>query len=146
MRVIDVTRPYFLVRIGELLNARVESERPLCLILEWGEVGFRIRKVRVLGRIIGLHKGPRRADYIISDGSGEITLRVWEERMPLFKNIVVGDLIETFALPRIWAGTLYLVPVIVSKRREGALEGLDEKIRAIRGYLVSLEGGGRAEP
>lgn len=139
MRIIDVTRSFFLVKIGELLSARVESERPLHLILEWGDVGFRIRKVRVLGRVMDVHEGPKRTDYTISDDTGEITLRVWEERRPLLENIGVGDLIETFAFPRVWADTLYLVPIIVSKRGEGALEGLDEKIRAIRGYLISLE-------
>lgn len=139
MRIIDVTRPFFLTKIGELLSARVESERPLRLILEWEGVGFRIKKVRVLGRVMDVREGPKRADYTISDGSGEITLRVWEERMSLLENIGVGDIIEVFAFPRVWAGTLYLVPAIVSKRGEDALEGLDEKIRAIRGYLMSLE-------
>jgi len=138
VEIIDVTETFFMVKVGELLGAQVESEDRLYLLIRWDKVLFKVRKVRVLGRINEIRRLSGRSDCLLSDDSGSVIVRVWEEKLHLLEEVREGDIVEVFAYPRVWEGEIYLSPIIIARRSEQALERREREIAEVREFLYKL--------
>ena len=135
---IDMSQVFFMCRVGELLSgAYLKEDR--AVKIAWRGVEFRVRKVRVLGRLRRVREDDRRVVYLLDDGTGEVDLVVWrEDSRGKFEPGVEGDLCEVFAFVRFWSGTLYLVPYIVVRREQDYQNRWLRSMEEVRDYLVSV--------
>lgn len=135
---IDMSQVFFMCRVEELLSGAY-SEEDRAVKIAWRSAEFRVRKVRVLGRLRKVREDDRRTVYLLDDGTGAVDLVVWrEDSRGKFESRVEGSLCEVFAFIRFWSGALYLVPYIVVEREPDYQDRWLKRMEEVRDYLVSV--------
>lgn len=107
--------PYLKVRIKDLFNYEKEIRNSFVyLILN----GVTSSKVRVLGKITRIYEYKNRVELVVNDGTSEIVVKVWEDKMKLLENIKKNDTVEVFGILKIYRENLYISPDYIIKRDE----------------------------
>lgn len=127
------------VKVEDLIFGKYESseESGSSLLTPWG---VRVKKVRILGTVVGKYMKPdgTYAALSVDDGSGVIRVKAWREDVEMFKNIQEGDTVDIMGRVRERDGEVYLTPNLIKKVEDPnlellrELEILEERLRMLR--------------
>lgn len=103
----EYIKSYVKLSIKDVLNLRKEILRSRVFLL----VGdYKIINVRVVGTISRVYEYKNRVELVISDETGELTVKVWSDKLSMIENLDKGQVVEVFGNLRVYKGTVYLNP------------------------------------
>ncbi len=131
---------FFKVYINEILEGEKEKNGfRIYLYIKWNDFIFKIRKIRILGRVADILEREKFIDLLLVDPTGEIIVRLWKEKISSY-NFNINDLLEVFGTIRMFGEKIYINPYFI--RKEIYTENNDEKrkkeIEENRKYIAEI--------
>jgi RPA family protein len=102
------------VRVSDLTEGeyiKEEGWNPNYISTKKGE---KISRVNIIAAVISINNEGNYTSVIIDDGSGNISLRSFEENQQI-KNLEVGDIVLVVGRPREYGSEKYIMPEIIKK-------------------------------
>jgi len=103
----EYTKPYVKMRIKDVLNSKKEMLGSRVIILA-GK--YKVPRIRVVGVVDRVYRYKNRVELVIDDGTGEITVKVWNEKLTAIENIEKGQTVEVFGSLRTYKDVIYINP------------------------------------
>lgn len=100
------------VRISDILNGSFVKDEMSAGYLKLGN--FNVSRINVIANLVYKSEQPSSANSLIDDGSGKISLRVFENRN-IFSKIDIGDFVMVIGKVREFSNERYVIPEIVKK-------------------------------
>jgi len=96
------------------------------------EVGpFRMDRVRLAGFVDRVYEYKNRVELVLTDGSGELVVKVWSEKLDMLDGVDRGSAIEVFGVLRRYRDVTYVRPDIIRP-----VSGDVVRLRALEAKLV----------
>ena len=100
--------------IKEVLNSRYIKEEGLRPNYILTQEDKKVSRINLIGVVVMLDIGQGSSNFLIDDGTGKITVRLFEENEEI-KKINVGDVVIIIGRPREYGGEIYVLPEIFKK-------------------------------
>ncbi len=138
-KILDFTNVFFGVYIKELMEAPLDYEgRVPVLMIKVGNFVFKVRRIRVIGKIIGKEEYSRWIDYKLHDGTGEVIVRLWQDARGISKSeLTLDGFVTVFGFLKEFRGTRYISPFIVRKRHRVNFEEWFTQIERARAAILN---------
>jgi len=98
-------KSYVKMLIKDILNFRKELRGSRVFILT---KEFKVSRVRVVGVINRVYEYKNRVELVIDDGTGEIIVKVWSDKLNDIKDIEKDQVVEVFGSLRVYKDTIYI--------------------------------------
>ena len=126
----DYIKSYVKLSIKDIISLKKETLGSRVILLVDGR---KIVKVRAIGTVSRVYEYKNRVELVIDDGSGELVVKVWSDKLSMVEGIDKGQTIEVFGSLRTYKGVIYLNP---DKMIRVTPEHL--KLRALESKLIKL--------
>jgi len=92
---------------------------------------LRIDRVRLAGFVDRVYEYKNRVELVLTDGSGELVVKVWSEKLGMVDGVNRGSAIEVFGVLRRYRDVTYVSPDIIRP-----VSGDVVRLRALEAKLV----------
>lgn len=131
---------YLKVRVSEITPKNIVGEGPnYYLVVDWGGLRLRTRKVCTVGFVESMNEGRRFVDIVLSHEDASVLVRVWPDR-PASENLIgilAGDAVKVLGMLRVFREQVYISPLIVRKVRPEYISEFLERLSRDREVIFA---------
>ena len=103
------------VWIGDLLKSKMVVTTGEMEPNYFGLYDKQVSRVNIIGFVVNKNEMENGFSLDVDDGTGQISLRAWQDDLKILEGFNIGDLVLVMGRPREFSSTVYIVPEIVKK-------------------------------